>query len=103
MGTSCARMLSKTDMVGSSRCLSSPPRQGRTESLRRIGRREDLVHFRRIAVGRMLLIPDESELLARFLGLALTVPHAGIEAVLSEQLAVGAALGDASFVEHDDI
>src|SRR3954468_13069283 len=30
-------------------------------------------------------------------------PHFGVEAILAEQLGVGAALGDAALVEHDDL
>src|ERR1700725_2563 len=52
---------------------------------------------RGVAVGRRrraLLLLDEGELLARRLGLALAIPHAGIEAALRQQLRVSAALDD---------
>src|SRR5438552_3740195 len=36
-------------------------------------------------------------------GVALTVPHAVIEAAIRQQLVMGAALDDRPFIEHDDV
>src|SRR5579871_5498520 len=60
---------------------------------------------RRIAVGcgALVLLLDERELLARRLGLALAVPHAGIEAAAQEELLMRSALDDDAVVEHQDL
>src|SRR6516164_3627762 len=55
--------------------------------------RQVVLDRRRIAIGRGTLLLDQRELLARGLGLALAVPHAGIEAAARQQLRMGVALG----------
>src|SRR3954453_13306855 len=60
-----------------------------------------IIDRRRIAVRRHLLVVDKGKLLARLLGLALAIPHAGVEPVLQEELMVGAALCDHALVEHN--
>ena len=46
---------------------------------------------------------DEAQLLASLLGLALAIPHAGIEAAFSQKPMMRAALDDRALVEHDDL
>ena len=50
-----------------------------------------------------MVLARASQLFARLFGLTLSVPHAGIKAVLGEQRIVGAALDDLAMVKHDDL
>src|SRR5260221_11349181 len=63
---------------------------------------EPIINLWRGAVRRLVIVVDLRELLPRLLGLTLPVPHTGIESVGSQKPAVGAALGDAALIEHDD-
>src|SRR6202521_5920466 len=103
MGTIWARIEAMTDMFLTDISVCRR-RSGR--SLRRVGgldRRCDqgVVDRRRIAVGRGAIVGDPRQLFARLLGLALAVPHAGIEPALGEQLMMAAALDDGALVEHE--
>src|SRR5215475_8229909 len=70
-GASWERMEARTDMI-------TPPRP----------------RARRVAVGRGDFVVDQRQFFARRRGLALPVPHAGIEAALRHQLMVIAAPDD---------
>ena len=49
------------------------------------------------------LLAGERQFLARHLGFALAVPHAGIETVAGEQRMVSATLHDLAPIQHDDL
>src|SRR4051794_20159307 len=57
----------------------------------------------RLAGGRRLLMLGALQGLAGFVGLALAVPHRGVDAALRPQPRMGAALCDDATVEHDDL
>ena len=46
---------------------------------------------------------DPFQAAAGFISLALAIPQAGVDALLAEELCVGAALGDVALIEHDDL
>src|SRR5256885_2259663 len=89
-GTSCPRIEAITDMEASFRGVGRCNGLGlplfvRLDRGRLLGRR-------RIAVRRPGFLGDPRQPLARLLGFALAVPHAGIEAAAGEQRLVCAAL-----------
>src|SRR5579872_7580946 len=69
---------------------------------RRGRRHQRVVDRRRFAVWRLVLVGHPRQLLARFLRLALPVPHAGIQPAACQKLHVSPALGNAALIEHDD-
>ena len=63
---------------------------------------ERIIDRRRGAVRRLVAVVDLGELLPRLLGFALPVPHTGIEPAGRQKPGVGAALGDAPLIQHDN-
>src|SRR5262245_28052603 len=92
-----------TDMAGYSLGGVGPRRRGLWWRVGRALGDERIVDRRRIAIGSRGILGDPREALARLLGLALAVPHAGVEAAGGEQRLMGAALDDHPAVEHDDL
>src|SRR5215472_1854133 len=100
MGASWARIEAITDMKRSFRGVG-PWHVGLLVGLGGLRRR--LLDGRRIAMGRVGFLGDARQPLARFLGLALPVPHARIETAAREQRLVRAALDDRAVVEDQNL
>src|SRR5262249_250740 len=68
-----------------------------------VGTEIGLRQRRRVTVGRDHLVVDQRELLTRRRSLALSIPHAGIEAAPCQELVMAATLDDDPFIEHEDL
>ena len=55
-----------------------------------------------LRLGASIILAGAGKFLARFFGLTLAIPHAGIKAIRCQQRIVRAALDDLALVQHDD-
>src|SRR6476646_5004234 len=83
-------------------------RQGPTSSLRRVGTfdgavQRNVFNHRRMAVWSHRFVIYHGKLLPGSLGLALAIPHAGIETALRQEGVVGPALDNDPLVENNDL